>query len=134
MSFLSFPISFAIFYVTYTLHGTRYEENEAMWAKIKAEILGESDSDEDGEDEDEDDDSDDQEEDAQGKPHSQMTQQVRGYVRDCSLYGNRTSSNIMWMKFIWSQWENGGTNIVPFCFRLSGITSYIFMFSHFVAS
>lgn len=54
----------------------RYEENEDMWAKIKAEILGESDSD----DEDDDDEDDDEEDDgaAQGQPQSQMTQQVDG--------------------------------------------------------
>lgn len=49
-----------------------------MWAKIKAEILGESDSDD--EDDDDDDEDDDEEDDAaaQGQPQSQMTQQVGG--------------------------------------------------------
>lgn len=51
-----------------------------MWAKIKGEILGESDSDEDSDDDD--DDEDDSEDDeaaaASGQPQqSQMTQQVR---------------------------------------------------------
>lgn len=47
-----------------------------MWAKIKAEILGESDSDDDDDDGD-DDDSDDDEGAAPGQPQqSQMTQQV----------------------------------------------------------
>lgn len=89
------------------LYGLRYEENEAMWAKIKAEILGESDSDEDHDGEEEDDSDDQEEDDDQGKPHSQMTQQVKGYIRGCSLHGNRTSSNIMGMKSIWSHWEGG---------------------------
>lgn len=114
-----------LFVLCLFLYGIRYEENEAMWAKIKAEILGESDSDEDDDGEEgEDDDSDDQEDDDQGKTHSQMTQQVRGYVRGCSLHGNRTSSNIIWMKSISSHWERGGgTIIVPFCVRSSYVMS-----------
>lgn len=47
-----------------------------MWGKIKAEILGESDSDEEEDDDDGDEDSEDDEGAAQGQPQSQMTQQV----------------------------------------------------------
>ena len=54
---------------------TRYQENEDMWAKIKAEILGESDSDEEDDDE-EGDDSDEEEAPTQGQAPSQMTQEV----------------------------------------------------------
>lgn len=55
----------------------RYEENEDMWAKIKAEILGESDSDDDDDDDDDDDnDSEDDEAAAAPPQQSQMTQQV----------------------------------------------------------
>ena len=60
-------------------HTDRYEENEGMWAKIKGEILGESDSDEDSDDDDDDDDDseDDEAATASGQPQqSQMTQQV----------------------------------------------------------
>lgn len=54
----------------------RYEENEDMWAKIKAEILGESDSDEEEDDDEEGDDSDEEGAPAQGQAPSQMTQEV----------------------------------------------------------
>lgn len=54
----------------------RYQENEDMWAKIKAEILGESDSDEEEDDDEEGDDSDEEEAPAQGQAPSQMTQEV----------------------------------------------------------
>ena len=47
-----------------------------MWAKIKAEILGESDSDEEEDDDEEGDDSDEEEAPAQGQAPSQMTQEV----------------------------------------------------------
>ena len=65
-------------FIWYAEH-CRFEENEAMWAKIKAEILGESDSDDDedgGDDDDDEEGSDGQEGDNQGQPQSQMTQQV----------------------------------------------------------
>lgn len=62
----------------------RYEENESMWSKIKAEILGESDSDdEEGDDEDGDDDDDDSDADADGQSQAQMTQQVQVYMDAC---------------------------------------------------
>lgn len=55
-----------------------------MWAKIKAEILGESDSeDDDDDDEGDDDDSDDDAEGAPGQPQSTKTTQVRSISSHC---------------------------------------------------
>lgn len=65
----------------------RYEENEAMWSKIKAEILGESDSDEEEEDGEggEDDDDSDEDDGAAGHTQTEMTQQVRRVAWDRRL-------------------------------------------------
>lgn len=55
-----------------------------MWAKIKAEILGESDSDDEEEDDEDGDDSEEEEAPAQGQaPSSTMTQEVS--PRPCNL-------------------------------------------------